>query len=78
MGWRDTQMLTVPHRNTGMPFLAMLLSSMEELSCGAHANKNSSHYPQLKPNTSPQPMLPRKPSDFGTSLVKSSAPSQNP
>ena len=41
-------------------------------------NKNSSHYPQLKPNTLLQPTLPRKQSGFETSLVKSSAPPQNP
>ena len=57
--WRDIQMLTVPHRNTGMPFPAMHSSLTEELSPGAHTSKNLLHYQPLKLNTSLLLTLPK-------------------
>lgn len=53
-------------------------SSMEELSPGAHANKNLSPYQLLKLNMSPPLTPPEKPSGFAILLEKSSVLSWNP
>ena len=65
-------MQMVPHKSTGMQFLATHLLSMVVPFPGVLTNKNSSPCPPLKPNTSHWLMPPRRQSGFTTSLAKSS------
>src|SRR6266702_6775116 len=55
----DSQMQTAHHKNTTMQYLVSHSLSTAPQFCGPHANKNSSHYPPLKPNTSLQLMWQR-------------------
>src|SRR5216684_5492133 len=50
------------HTSTIMLFQALLTSSMVGPFPGSHANRNSSHFPPLRPSMWPRHMQPRKPS----------------